>query len=262
MQSVQPGLARGIDLSQFNGPQDWPALKAGGQTAFALIRATDGLSLVDTQLAANAAGARAAGIPHGFYHTLALPAVPPADLPGFGNAQAAAFLAALDRLGGYQGWMLPPFMALEGVPPAWTPEQAVTLLAQFGDSVDVAIGNPAQRTGIYANVNTLGVLAAAPSVRRVAVRPLWVAWWSPTPPPDVGPWTAWTVWQLTDAARVAGEPRPVDADIWDVPAAALPYPPGAAGPAAEIADAAAAVTAAQTALAQAQAALARALRAL
>lgn len=59
---------RGIDVSEFNGKIDWPAVKASG-IQFAMIRAGYGKSTEnrDTRFDENMAGARAAGLDVGAY---------------------------------------------------------------------------------------------------------------------------------------------------------------------------------------------------
>jgi GH25 family lysozyme M1 (1,4-beta-N-acetylmuramidase) len=57
----------GVDVSHHQGAIDWPAVAASGW-AFAVIKATEGTGYVDPALAANRAGARAAGLVVGLYH--------------------------------------------------------------------------------------------------------------------------------------------------------------------------------------------------
>jgi lysozyme len=57
----------GVDVSHHQGAIDWPAVAASGW-AFAVIKATEGTGYVDPALAANRAGARAAGLVTGLYH--------------------------------------------------------------------------------------------------------------------------------------------------------------------------------------------------
>src|SRR5262249_40760210 len=57
----------GIDVSHHNGTIDWSAVKQAGMK-FAFAKATEGTSFVDSQFAANRAGAAAQHIPFGGYH--------------------------------------------------------------------------------------------------------------------------------------------------------------------------------------------------
>lgn len=228
MQSGNGSWALGWDASQFNGGLNW-ATANQRLSQFAILRATDGLAIRDTMLTANAEAAKQHGVAHGFYLVADPGGVDATDTPALqqnGNSHAGAFLAALDSLGGYQGWMLPPFIDCEGAPPGWTPEQAVAWLTQIGGSLDAAIKDPRQTAGLYADINTLRWLASAPNVGALAHRPLWVAWWTTvTPPPTVGPWSTWTCWQLTNHKQIPIAPHPVDWDEWAAPVAALPKPP-------------------------------------
>lgn len=57
----------GIDVSHWQGLIDWQAVAAAG-VQFAMVKATDGVGVVDEQFRRNAGGAPAVGIPVGFYH--------------------------------------------------------------------------------------------------------------------------------------------------------------------------------------------------
>ena len=56
-------MAKGIDVSKWQGNIDWAAVKTGG-VAFAMLRASVGTA-ADSRFAQYAAGAAAAGIPIG-----------------------------------------------------------------------------------------------------------------------------------------------------------------------------------------------------
>src|ERR1700735_3454822 len=57
----------GIDVSKYQGDIDWNAVKDSG-VKFAWIKATEGGDHLDEKFAANWAGAKLAGVPHGAYH--------------------------------------------------------------------------------------------------------------------------------------------------------------------------------------------------
>jgi lysozyme len=57
----------GIDVSKYQGDIDWSAVKNSG-VKFAWIKATEGGDHADEKFAANWAGAKMAGVPHGAYH--------------------------------------------------------------------------------------------------------------------------------------------------------------------------------------------------
>ena len=58
---------KGIDVSKFQGPIDWAAVRASG-VSFAYLKATEGGDRVDDRFAENWAAAKAAGVRHGAYH--------------------------------------------------------------------------------------------------------------------------------------------------------------------------------------------------
>lgn len=57
----------GIDVARYQGPIDWPRVRASG-ISFAFIKATEGGDLVDPAFADNWQGAASAGMPRGAYH--------------------------------------------------------------------------------------------------------------------------------------------------------------------------------------------------
>lgn len=59
--------SRGIDVSAYQGPQDWAAHKADG-VAFAFIKASEGQRSRDARFATHIAGAKKAGLIVGGYH--------------------------------------------------------------------------------------------------------------------------------------------------------------------------------------------------
>ncbi len=62
----------GIDVSHHQGPIDWDAVRAGGEVAFAYIKATEGGDWTDRRFAENWAAARARGLRVGAYHFFTL----------------------------------------------------------------------------------------------------------------------------------------------------------------------------------------------
>ena len=58
---------KGIDVSKYQGPVDWSAVRAAG-TSFAYIKSTEGGDRIDDRFAENWAAAKEAGIPRGAYH--------------------------------------------------------------------------------------------------------------------------------------------------------------------------------------------------
>src|SRR5262249_34286320 len=58
---------KGIDVSHYQGTIDWAAVNDGG-IGFAFMKATEGLTFVDSTFAANWSGAKAHGVVRGAYH--------------------------------------------------------------------------------------------------------------------------------------------------------------------------------------------------
>ncbi|WP_380167828.1 GH25 family lysozyme [Jannaschia sp. R86511] len=115
--SLRAGESYGLDVSNHQGPIDWPTVAADDDDlAFAYIKATEGETFVDARFAENWAGAEQAGLQRGAYHffTLCRPgleqaenflrtappvasALPPAvDLELAGNCSRRPSTAAVD----------------------------------------------------------------------------------------------------------------------------------------------------------------------
>lgn len=225
MQQGNRGNAFGVDVSQWQGHPNWPQVKASGK-AFAYVRATYGSAHEDLSFAANWPGLRAAALHRGAYH-YAIPGETSADVPADAQTQAAAFLAAVDRAGGIQGEDLPPVLDLETNPHGLSPAELVQWAQHWLGDVDAAVKNPAQAALVYSNYafwQGLGIAADA-----LQDRGLWIARWDPFgSPANVGPWSAWTVWQYSDAGTVAGISGPVDLDEWHTALPAITPPVDAA----------------------------------
>ncbi|TGU69877.1 lysozyme, partial [Mesorhizobium sp. M1C.F.Ca.ET.144.01.1.1] len=91
---------RGIDVSHHQGQIDWQRV-AADDVAFAIIKATEGGTHVDTEFATNLREARAAGLAVGAYHFFTF-CRPGAD-------QAKNFIAAVPR----GEALLPPVVDIE-----------------------------------------------------------------------------------------------------------------------------------------------------
>src|SRR5207248_1940003 len=102
--ATPPGYSvTGIDVSSYQNQVSWSSVHAAG-AQFAYAKATEGLSYVDPQFAANNAGAKGAGVYFGAYH-FGRP-----DLSG-GTAQADYFLDHARYA--QDGHTLPPMLDIE-----------------------------------------------------------------------------------------------------------------------------------------------------
>jgi GH25 family lysozyme M1 (1,4-beta-N-acetylmuramidase) len=193
-------VLRIIDVSAWQGSYqgariDWPKVAQSGFAQGVYIRAAAGL-MADPDVAVNVAGARAAGLPYGFYQYL--------DASAGAVAQADFFLAVAERNGGIGD--LPPACDVEesnGQPLA----AVETWCARVAGAVP-----PAQTPLVYASENFFLTALVGLDARWRR----WVADWGAEPRiPYVG-------WQYTDAATCPGIVGPVDASWFDP--AVLPPP--------------------------------------
>lgn len=222
MQPGNRGNAFGVDVSEFQGHPDWPRVYASGRR-FAYVRATYGAALVDTSLATNWMGVRAANLYRGAYH-FAVPGETSATVLTDAQTQAAAFLAAVDHVGGIQGDDLPPVLDLEENPHGLSPVELGQWAAHWLGCVDAAVKNAPQTAIVYSNYAFLQGLGAG--VDAIKTRGLWIARWDPFgAPANVGPWTAWTCWQYSDKGSVPGITGAVDLDEWHTGLPVLSRPP-------------------------------------
>ena len=124
---------RGIDVSHHQGKIDWRRV-AADDVAFAIIKATEGGTHVDTLFATNLREARAAGLAVGAYHFFTF-CRPGAD-------QARNFMAVVPS----GEPLLPPVVDIEfggNCPQRPSPEQLNTELAAFLGPVETAFGKQA-----------------------------------------------------------------------------------------------------------------------
>jgi lysozyme len=187
----------GIDVSDWQGLPDWPAVAEAGIT-FAFAKATEGATLVDPSYAHNRAGIPAAGLVPGAYHLLTSTA--PAAV------QAAAFAAVADP-------------------------DAVHALDQETAGLDVAGFVDAYRGHFPGHPLVIYTRRGIAAPDAAAWGPLWVAsYWGPADGetlasiwgqvPQQAPglpwsgWTSWTFWQFTSSAKVAGIDGYVDGDVF------------------------------------------------
>ncbi len=187
------GRAMGVDVSKFQGSIDWNSVAAAGHQ-FAMVKATEGASIVDPQFAANWSGSQAAGLRRGAYHFF--------DPEESGEAQAEHFLSTV----GPDLGELPPAIDLETGVPGRTDVQL------WLDEVEVMAG---VRPMIYTTVEF-----AEEHLDGFGSYPLWIAAWGESSPTLPAGWSTWTMWQHTPTGRVSG----IDGDV-DLNFYAGPLPP-------------------------------------
>lgn len=181
------GLARGIDVSHWQGAIDWRAVEAGG-IVFAFAKATEGATHTDPAFAANWAGMGATRIIRGAYHYFR----PKTDAA----EQAAHFLRTV-RPGASD---LPPALDVEvtdGVDRAALVRGVLAWL----DAVEQGTG---KRPIVYTYQSFYDTYLSG----SLAGYPLWIARYGPDAPSLSG----WAFWQYSDAGSVPGVPAAVDLD--------------------------------------------------
>lgn len=194
----------GPDVSRWQHPNgaaiDW-AKVAAACSSFAIIKATESDWYANPYFAKDWAAAPAAGLYRGAYH-YARPALPVSTAVTQADHYAAV-VGSVQHAGD-----LPPILDLEedgGLSPASLITWAQTFLAEAQ-----------RRTGRAPVIYTYRYFwaTAMDNTHALARYPLWIADYGTgaTQPhsPLVGSWSAWSLWQYTASARVAGISGPVD----------------------------------------------------
>ncbi|MCR8645236.1 glycoside hydrolase family 25 protein [Paenibacillus sp. N1-5-1-14] len=198
MQARDNSHARGIDVSHYQGTIDWAKVRASG-ISFAFIKATEGTTYTDSKLAANLAGAKAAGIKVGAYHFCR------AGIPGDAEKEANYFIQVLNSLGGIAKWDLPPALDIE------TTNNATNLTRTC----------QAWLSRVQATWNVQPLLYTYPYFAKSYLDaslgnvPLWYANYGVNQPADVAGWTRWQFLQYSDSGTVPGIVGPVDMNEFD-----------------------------------------------
>jgi lysozyme len=193
----------GLDVSYHQGAIEWSQVAAAGKQ-FAFVRATAGTLTADTAYAANASGARAAGLRVGSYH-YANPDTAPNDA---GN-EAGWFLRNATIASGD----VDPVLDLEvsnGLDPVSLTAWAQTWLGQVSATTGV---HPI----IYTNPTFWSTsMADTDWFARNGYPVLWIANWTTADEPTLpaGSWggNGWTFWQHTSSGTVPGIAGAVDLD--------------------------------------------------
>lgn len=200
--ALGPGESYGIDVSSYQHAIDWQQA-ARQHISFAYIKATEGATWTDPRFAANWAGARAAGLPHGAYHFYSLCST--------GAAQARHFLHVLPATPGG----LPPAVDLE-LPGNCDRRPALrSVAAQLSDFLRLVRQSTGQTAVIYlgsefAHRYPLALYPRHPLWRRSILR---------RPPGN------WAIWQVSSFARIRGISTRVDLDVARASLIQGPSPP-------------------------------------
>jgi lysozyme len=192
-----------IDVYNGDGEIDWARVRAAGH-AGGIVKATEGIDMVDARLAENLAGMKAAGMVRGAYHFLRVQQNP--------ARQALHLLNALQAAGYDYASDLPPALDLEDAGAGDCGREIVTLrVAAF---LKIVEGRTGRRcilyTGKYWANDYLGDAFAG--------HPLWLAGYpahyTETMQPDLpSGWTDWAIWQYTSTGTVPGVPSVGNTDV-------------------------------------------------
>ena len=195
----------GIDVSHWNGTINWPQVAGAGKT-FAIIKATEGETLLDSMYATNHSGARAAGVRATAYH-FARPGLP----TGEATIQADWFVQNAALLSGD----LIPALDLEVSGGLSTTDLRAWVLAWLTE-VNAKLGVKAM---IYTNPSFWQTYMGDTTMfADQGYALLWIAHWfvsSPTAPARNWGGHSWTFWQYDNCGTVAGISGCVDLDRYN-----------------------------------------------
>jgi GH25 family lysozyme M1 (1,4-beta-N-acetylmuramidase) len=201
-----PNWLEGIDISHWNGEIDWPKV-AGAGISFAIMKATEGRTYVDTTYAGNRAAAKAAGLVVTAYHFAR-----PDGSAGDAVAEARHFvdnasIAARDIV---------PVLDLEvtgGMGRIALTNWAWTWLEEVERLLRV-------KPMIYSGPYRWSTVMADTTEFADAGYRLWLAHWTeedPWVPAEDWGGNGWTFWQYTDCGSVPGIDGCVDLDRYRGP---------------------------------------------
>lgn len=197
---VSSDNAQGIDVSHYQGAVSWAEVHQA-RIEFAFAKATDGLTWVDPQFAANWQGMKAAGILRGAYHYFE-----PADDAA---QQAEFFLATVQPAAG-------------DLPPALDVEKAGSTSTALWQGVETWLEAVAAATELQPFLYVDPTFARENEIPAAfAAYPLWIAEYGVAQPALPAGWTAWQIWQHSESGTVAGVNGAVDLDVADGPIAKL-----------------------------------------
>ena len=225
MQSGSDTNAFLIDVSQYQNTIHW------GQVALAkihgvlpvkgtLIRASQGLA-ADPRFTTNIAGATAAGLFRGVYHSILPQGTTSSEIQASATAQATFFYHTVNLAEGWTGRCLNPGVDIEVNPSGLNMTEYVDWVQQFLTVLERLLGKAwPLKPMLYLNLNSWDTLLGR--TQSLTAYPLWVAQWGVNQPQSFGGWADWQCWQWSSPGPLAGISGNVDYDEWH--SAALPDP--------------------------------------
>jgi lysozyme len=183
----------GIDVSHFQGAIDWTGVQGAGKK-LVLIKATEGIDLLDPQFNTNWQGAKAAGLVRGAYHFFV-----PEDDP---TTQAEFFITNVQLSPGD----MTPALDVEYSKDV-DPEILQANVKIWLETVETAYGITPM---IYTDVNFANEFLSS----SFGKYPLWIASFEEEAPTVEGSWVSWDIWQYSERGNVAGIEGAVDLDVF------------------------------------------------
>ena len=183
----------GVDVSQYQGAINWPAVKAAGKD-FAIARISDGTGSPDGTFATNWAGIKSAGMVRGAYQFFE-----PGEDP---VAQANLVISSVGVLGSGD---LPVTADME----VTGGQSAATIAANLQTWVNHVQAGTGKAPMIY---TAPGYWDASVNSTAFGNLPLWGANWGVTCPSLATGWSNWKAWQYADNGTVSGISGAVDLD--------------------------------------------------
>jgi lysozyme len=194
--STASSTVPGIDVSHYQGQISWTEVAHSG-IVFAYIKATQGLTGVDSQLQANWSGAKDAGLLRGAYHFYQ-----PDDDP---EQQADHFLNTVPLGEGD----LPPGLDVE-ISNGQSTSKIIQGIGVWLAKVKASTG---QTPVLYTDPSFWATLGTGAD--QFGSYPLWIAeYGNLTAPKLPAGWKSWTFWQHSETGQVTGISTTVDLDVF------------------------------------------------
>ena len=179
-----------VDLSHWNPTPDWAKLLAGGVTGV-ILKVTEGTTYIDPTWRDRALDAMIAGLAVGTYHFLK--AGNPAGQMDFYIAEADKVMPLGSRV-------------------CIDHEEKATLAELEQAVLRIRDKRPDLQVTVYSGHLIKEQLGSVRSAVLAENTSLWIAQYTTAAAPSwpKSTWPAWSLWQYTDKANVAGVPQPVD----------------------------------------------------
>ena len=190
----------GIDVSKYQGPIDWHAVKAGG-AAFAWIKATEGGNHADPRFMENWQGAKAAGVPRGAYHFV------------YWCRPWQEEMAWFEQNVPVDSDALPPVLDVEATPESRTCKRTLTresVVPEMRAMLQRMHRHYGKKPIIYVTVDFYQAILADNELEEY---PIWIRSTKHHPTVKYGS-RHWTFWQYQSDGRVSGIGAKIDRNVF------------------------------------------------